>query len=285
MIPIAAIMVLYNKEIEDAITYNSLLGCDTGQFKVNLIVVDNSTIENRNREICEINGIKYIDMQGNKGISKAYNAGLECIDDAELVLLLDDDTEITSDYFDKLYNKVDKHPERDIFAPIVEGQDGVIYSPNEFHFLKNHFIGDYKQPIHQKDFNAIASCLAIRSRVFDDYRFNELLFVDQVDQFFFCEQRKLGRKFCRINTVIKQNFYQRGEELNSEYAWKRLKIRIPDIYRHAYLMKEKVYILGALVKCSGLSLQIGKKCKSIKVIVKGVLLSIKSLFIWSSWLR
>lgn len=279
MISIAAIMVLYNKEIENAITYNSLLGCDTGQFKVSLIVIDNSTIENRNRETCEKNGIKYIDMHGNKGISKAYNAGLECIDDAELVLLLDDDTEITSDYFDKLFNKVDKHPERDIFAPIVEGQDGVIYSPNEFHFLKNHFIKNYKQPIHQKDFNAIASCLAIRSRVFDDYRFNELLFVDQVDQFFFCEQRKLGRKFCRINTVIKQNFYQRGKELDPEYAWKRLKIRIPDIYRHAFLMGECKYKWLAFVKSLGLCVQISKKSKSIYILINGIKLCLRQLFL------
>ena len=137
MVALSAIMVLYNKELDNSITYKSLLKCNTGEFKVNLIVIDNSTNDNNNFEACKNKGIMYVDMQGNKGISKAYNAGLDHVGDSEIIVLLDDDTELTTDYFEKLYRKVVKHPNCDIFAPIVVGQDNKIYSPNEFRFLKN----------------------------------------------------------------------------------------------------------------------------------------------------
>ena len=174
---------------------------------------------------------------------------------------------------------MDENPETDIFAPIIKGQDGIIYSPNEFNFLKNHFISSPDQVVSQNAFNAIASCLAIRMRVFDDYRFNEKLFVDQVDQFFFCEQRSLGRKFGVIKVEILQHFYQRGATLTPEAGWRRLSLRIVDIFRHARLMGGKKYTLLAFVKCCGLGVQIGKKSKSIGVMFKAGLLSCKLLFV------
>ena len=217
-------------------------------------------------------------MRGNKGLSKAYNAAVDNSKDSDVIVLFDDDTEITAEYFDKLRKALDENPEIDIFAPVIKGQDGIIYSPNEFNFLKNHFISSPEQVVSQDTFNAIASCLAIRMRVFDKYRFNEKLFVDQVDQFFFCEQRKLGRKFGVLDVEILQHFYQRGATLTPEAGWRRLRLRIVDIFRHARLMGGKKYTLLAFVKCCGLGVQIGKKSKSLGVMFKAGFLSIKLLF-------
>ena len=44
-------------------------------------------------------------------------------------------------------------------------------------FWRNHFIDDPTQKVSQEKFNAIASCLAIRRRVFENYKFDERLFV------------------------------------------------------------------------------------------------------------
>lgn len=271
-IKVTAVIVVYNKEIEQSITYRKLQEIDQN---MDILVVDNSEIENNNQEYCCKNDIRYLPMHGNQGLSKAYNAAIDHCKESDAIVLFDDDTEVTVEYFDKLYVALETQRDTDIFAPIIRGQDGIIYSPNEFHFLKNRFILSADQEVPQDSFNAIASCLCIRMRVFDDYRFNDNLFVDQVDQFFFCEQRALGRKFGKINTEINQNFYQRGTELTPEAGWKRLQLRIVDIYRHAKLMGERKYHYLALIKCCGLGLQIGRKSKSAVVATKAEILSIK----------
>lgn len=269
---ITAVVVIYNKTIANSLTCQKLREIDR---YMDILVIDNSELENNNQEYCCQNEIRYLSMHGNQGLSKAYNVAIDHCKESDAIVLLDDDTEVTAKYFDKLYEALEVQQDVDIFAPIIRGQDGVIYSPNEFHFLRNHFISSAEQEVPQESFNAIASCLCIRMRVFEDYRFNEYLFVDQVDQFFFCEQRKLGKKFGKIDTEIFQNFYQRGAELTPEAGWKRLQLRIVDIYRHAKLMGERKYHFLALVKCCGLGLQIARKSKSVGVAIKASLLSLK----------
>lgn len=271
---ICAIIVLYNKKIQDSITYTNIKQIPDSQIE--LFVVDNSEQEQGNEIFCKERQISFLSMHGNKGLSKAYNAAIDTLKNVDVLILLDDDTEITEQYFIELKKALKLHPEIDVFAPIVYGQDGVIYSPNEFHFLKSKFITNINQKISQKRFNAIASCLAIRMRVFENYRFNEILFVDQVDQYFFYEQRKKKTQFLKIDAIVHQNFHQRAKELPSEIAWKRLHIRIIDIMRYARLMGTPYVVLGCLKGC-GLGLQMGKKSKSPGISIKAILLSIKLL--------
>lgn len=274
----AAVIVIFNKQITDSITCREIK--KVSNFNIEIIIVDNSERNQGNEQICRMCGYSYINMNGNKGLSKAYNAAIENTN-ADIIILFDDDTELSNDYFETLNKAILNNPNVDIFAPIVYGQDGIIYSPNEFNFLRNRFIKLPDQTISQNKFNAIASCLAIRRRVFDGYRFNERLFVDQVDQYFFCEQRKMGRHFMKINTVIKQNFYQRGKELTAFNGWRRIRLRIIDVMRHAQLMGGMKYKILGLIKCCGLSVQISRKSKSIGILFKGVALSFKTMFLIS----
>ena len=276
-IKIVAVIVVYNKKIKESITFSRIKKMpDIG---IQVLVIDNSESEMGNGIYCMENRIKYISMNGNAGLSKAYNAAINASTDSDIIVLLDDDTEITEEYFKILIKKASEYEDIDIFAPVIYGQDGVIYSPNEFNFLRNHFIKTPEQEVSQNAFNAIASCLAIRTRVFNGYRFNEKLFIDQVDQFFFCEQRKRKMKFLKLDVEIIQNFYQRGEILSKEAGWTRLRIRIIDIMRHARLMCETKYIIFSFIKCCGLGVQIGKKTKSILIVFKSVILAIKCFFV------
>ena len=271
----SAIIVVYNKRIRKSITCESIK--QISGVNVEIIVVDNSETEQGNKSVCADLGYTYISMNGNKGLSKAYNAAIDKCN-SDILILLDDDTPVTQEYFDVLNEATVNNKDMDIFAPVVYGQDGVIYSPNEFNFLRNHFISNPNQEVSQENFNAIASCLAIRKRVFDGYRFNETLFVDQIDQYFFCEQRKRNRKFMKLDVEIYQNFYQRDAMLDPDSAWKRVRLRLTDIMRHAKLMGGLKYRLLGFIKDCGLSVQIAKKSKSLSVLLKGMQLSVKLLF-------
>lgn len=269
---IVATIIVYNKRVQDSITCKHILNetIIIQNCNLEILVVDNSTSDFGNEEYCKSHKIKYISMNGNKGLSKAYNAAINECKEKDVIILFDDDTEVSKEYFFELIKALYTYPETDIFAPVIYGQDGIIYSPNEYNFLKSHYIESPKQEISQTKFNAIASCLAIRMRVFDNYRFNEKLFVDQVDQNFFYDQRKRNIKFRKLNVEIQQNFYQRGKDLTPEAGWRRLKIRIIDIMRQTRLIGGlKIRVLG-FIKCCGLGLQIAKKSKSKSIPLKAL---------------
>lgn len=273
---IVTAIVIYNKKISESISCKRIEEIKNDQIEI--LVIDNSEYDLGNREYCEQKNYNYISMNGNSGLSKAYNAAIEKSKNKDIIVLLDDDTEITEEYFNELIIQGNLKEDVDIFVPIIYGQDGVIYSPNEYGFLRNHFIKSGNQEIRQELFNAIASCMAIRMRVFNDYQFNEELFVDQVDQNFCYDQRKLGRKFDKLNVKIVQNFYQRGENLSPEAGWKRLKLRITDIMRQTELIGGKKIKFWGFIKCCGLGVQIGEKSRSLGVCIKAIALAIKLFF-------
>ncbi|WP_347046798.1 glycosyltransferase family 2 protein [Blautia obeum] len=67
-----------------------------------MLVVDNSTSDFGNKAYCSKKNIDYISMDGNKGLSKAYNAAVDACKEKDAIILFDDDTEVTEEYFEKL---------------------------------------------------------------------------------------------------------------------------------------------------------------------------------------
>ena len=67
-----AVIVLYNKFCQNSLTYNEL-----NRIKgLNIIVCDNSTKDMGNKDqVINDNNI-FINMNGNKGLSKAYNKAI-----------------------------------------------------------------------------------------------------------------------------------------------------------------------------------------------------------------
>ena len=134
---ITAAVVVYNKKISESITCQKIKNIDSA---IDILVLDNSEIETGNAEYCKSNSIRYISMGGNKGLSKAYNRAVDNSKFSDVIVLFDDDTEITYEYFEKLGKGLDEHPDADIFAPIIRGQDGVIYSPYiNYYFTPNKY--------------------------------------------------------------------------------------------------------------------------------------------------
>lgn len=269
---ITSIIVIYNKILDESSS------CISISKHSDVVIVDNSISETNNEFFCKDHGLIYISMGGNKGLSKAYNTAIARIIETDAIVILDDDTNVPDEYFIKVKQALIDQPDIDIFVPIIRGQDGIIYSPNNYRFIKNELLKDPKNEVEQNRFNAISSCMAIRKRVFEDYQYNEKLFVDEIDHCFCREQRNKGRRFGIVDIEIVQNFHQRDKHLEPKAAWKRESIRIVDIFRHARLMGGKKYTFLAFVKCCGLGVQIGKKSKSVGVILKAGALSLSLLF-------
>lgn len=225
-----AVVVLYNIEITNSQTCLNIEKIKN--HDINLIIVDNSTKKNNNKLLCEKKHWTYISMNGNAGLSKAYNRVLDSlINKSGVVIWFDDDSNLTQEYFDHLELAVEENPEFDIFVPIIQGQDGHFWSPNEYRFFKNKQLKTANQMIKNNRFNAINSCTAVRLNVYKKYRYDEKLFLDQVDHSFFEDQREKNRNFFKLNTIINHNFSTKNKMKSLDEVKKRYQIMIPDFLR------------------------------------------------------
>lgn len=259
-----AVIVLYNKNIWNSQSVVSLKKMNSMDIKI--IVLDNSSeaFIAKNNEWANQNSLQYFSMGGNVGLSKAYNYALNILknsDSDDIVIWFDDDTPVKIEYFEVLREYANKK-EIDVFAPVILGQNGVIYSPNEIGLFRGKYIKSSSQPISSKKFNAINSCLAVRLRVYKEYSYDETLFMDCVDTKLFDDLRNMNLNFCVLPVEIHQNFFQRSNQSDVENYWKRFQIRIRDTVVYSS-RSFKTKVIG-LIRIYGWAVVYGIKLKSPK---------------------
>ncbi|MBM9561370.1 glycosyltransferase [Limosilactobacillus fermentum] len=256
-----AVVVLYNTSITNSITCVNL--SKISGHDITTIVIDNSTKDNNNKFLAVREGIEYISMHGNAGLPKAYNHVLDYLTGKEgIVIWFDDDTNVTQKFFDELVSKAELYPKVDIFTPIIEGQDGKFWSPNKARFFKNKQLTNVNDKIRDEEYNAINSCTASRLRVFKNYRYDERLFLDQVDHSFCRDQRELHRKFCKLNCIIHHNFSTKDIMPSLKDVQKRYSIMIPDFL--TYCNTDSKHLRLGYIKVIGWGVRESLKYKHIK---------------------
>lgn len=266
-----AVVVIYNKKIQESVTVLNLLKINAiSHFPIQIIVLDNSISYEclNNNKLISYKQMHYYCMDGNVGLSKAYNFALSLLKNQpenDIVIWFDDDTPVSKDYFYSL-DQMASDTTYDVFAPIIYGQNGIIYSPNEAGCLKGKYLKSPNQKISDKKFNAINSCLAVRLRAYQDYTYDEGLFMDCVDTKLFDDFRKRAFKFCILPIKIIQNFYQRDEEKNVQKYLSRFKIRIKDTMYYSSLNGFKGKVCG-FIRIVGWSVVYGIKLRSPKFCV------------------
>ena len=221
------IIVIYNKNVNDSVTYE----CLKKQENLRIIVCDNSTTDYDNEKIVEGDGGHYINMNGNAGLSKAYYKALDYIQYKNphmqgFIMLFDDDTFIPDDYFYKMF-RVIKTGKADIYLPIVKDEIGIM-SPS---MMKKHYchraFGENVWKIKKSEICGINSGMAISLDIFKQYRYNEELFLDYVDHNFIRDMRKYHREIAIVKTYIQQTFSSNIYDKEKELA--RLNIFKKDI--------------------------------------------------------
>lgn len=255
---IAIVIVIYNHYIEQYYKkYKKILN-----YRANEVYFidnsDNIDIQAKNLKYCRKFNLSYHSMSGNKGLSAAYNQALNNIPKASYVVFLDDDTEITQEYFDFLYSNLDL--KKDVYIPYIEGQNKKIYSPNEAGYFKNKLIKFGQIPSHK--INGIMSCTAIKYALIQEIRFDERLFVDQVDQLLFDKLRHCNAEIKILDVIVKQNFHQRGK-IDSQKGWNRLEIRLRDLNAYYQLSNySQLFKIVGKMKGVALGIQMSLNCKS-----------------------
>lgn len=243
----AAVVVVYNAKCEESATCKRLLS--SASENVSVFVFDNSTSDFGNREFCRKFGWNYLGGDGNYGISKAYNACLNEIKQkskANIVCLFDDDTTVDPRYFEILSREAETHPNCDIFLPLIYCGDTLISPCRLSKSYRQLLFSSEADALSCEtcDLSAINSCMAVRLSVYDDFTYDENVFLDGIDHHFMKyhlteKKRKVCVFPCRCN-----HSFSGMERPNKEAAYQRFCIFAKD---HAFWFRNEMRLYWLIV--------------------------------------
>lgn len=227
---ISFLIVTYNKEIKDSLSYKSIIKYINNN---NIIVFDNSNDKfiKMNKDYSAKNNITYYTLNKNVGLSKAYNYVVKRINKNKnhYLVILDDDTALTSEYFKELIT-LTKKAEYDIYLPIIYSRK-MIMSPAKVQFnCRIKVIKDVKE-VNDNNISAINSAMVIRTSVFNKVLYNENLFLEYIDHDFMKKIRENKYKCYIMNSIIQQK-YSRFENKNKQSEIVRFKIYLKDFKKY-----------------------------------------------------
>ena len=204
---IGATVVIYNKKCTESASFTEISANDA----VLAILIDNSTdidIRSFNRAQCLQTGCEYISMDGNKGLSKAYNSAVAQIGSRiDYLMLLDDDTAVPEDVFTILHKTIAQNTAADVLVPFVVDQSTLLSPCRRWSSL---FFRLKKRPeAFTRNMSAINSGLVIRldqqnraNPLFDDR-----MFLDCIDHAFILQRIRQGGSFVLYSAEFRQNFF------------------------------------------------------------------------------
>ncbi|HJB26139.1 MAG TPA: glycosyltransferase [Firmicutes bacterium] len=197
------LLVIYNQNGSDS------PACEVLRTRndVGVLVVDNSTADYHNAEYCQQNGFAYLSMDGNKGLSKAYNRGIRYLKEhtrATHIVLLDDDTTLGDDYFSVLRQAIIENPDTRIFLPLVKDEVGYL-SPCR---INGYAVSRIQSPkeLDRINVTGINSGMALALSIFDAYQYDETYFLDYIDHAFLRDMKRRGEPIRVIGTTLQQRF-------------------------------------------------------------------------------
>jgi rhamnosyltransferase len=248
---IDVLMVIYNKPLAQSQTIATL----NAPSDVRVYIADNSTADYGNREFAQAHGYEYVDMGGNAGLSRAYNRVIDAlVKDDGLLCLFDDDTEVDGRYFEVLRKAAEAHPDIDVFTPVVTDQKGIL-SPCVIRGASCRRVNSLSE-LPEHGVTAINSGLAVRRRVFADYRYDEGQFLDYVDHAFLRDIAGHERAHLHVmdDVVLRQEFsgstrqsreaaMQRYRIFSKDIAHYCSKYSIPPVLKWALLLRRRLRLL------------------------------------------
>ncbi len=199
---ISVVAVSYNSKISDIPVIKEALSC--GLVK-DLVLCDNSTMEMGNAEAARELGIGYVSMGGNRGLPKAYAAGVSrCAGD--VICLFDDDTEVDENYFRAVASLLGSGKSWDIALPLVLS-GGHVLSPCVFKGYRSRAFASAKS-VHEDPFlSGINSGMAIKSPLLQEVKHDQSLFLDFVDHRYIADARDAGASVVYLEgPVLKQDY-------------------------------------------------------------------------------
>ncbi len=221
VIEISIIVVIYNIYLDKSKSLDSIRNSCMPNTEV--IVCDNSDDVDIDNSLSALEyNITYLKMDGNEGLSKAYNRAVK-IAKGDFICIFDDDTLIESTFFTKIKSYIKSSPSS-IIIPVVIA-DKAIFSPVEICLYRYKPIKNiYSIP---SDISAINSGMVIPKKIFQQCKYNEDMFLDCIDHDFIRRAKQNGTEIVVAKDITLKQNYSRYTD-NKEQSVKRIRMFVKD---------------------------------------------------------
>lgn len=219
---IDAVIVLYNPKEEFFGRYKEM----SASFN-RLFFIDNSPNKNNNKDLlADIKNAKYISLEGNKGIAKALNTGVDAAkeDGPDYILTMDQDSIFPLDRMDEI-------------TKILEENKGSKYGIISVNFNSSETTLEIREVpwwITSGNFINVKALNATSIRFMDE------LFIDGVDQEFCHSFMLKGYKIGLIPGI--GLVHQIGNPITHRILWKKFTTFNYPYFRYYYLFRNYFYL-------------------------------------------
>lgn len=228
---IIAVIVLFNPRKQDLQNMISL-------SKIYSIICVDNTIDNQlnKNQLQSIKNIYYIGDGINKGLAKALNIGCDYAINLEykLTILLDQDTEISEYCVEQMCELIRVSDDIALVGPNI----------NKIYYLNGEKIID-KKPIYSNKIEEtnfiITSGSILRLAIFSKIRFDEKLFISQVDQDYCARAIEKGYRVVRYGSVFMNQELGIPKKIYIPFKGKTI-IGLQTKMRYYYLVRNELYL-------------------------------------------
>lgn len=192
------LICLYNKDINESATIQSLLKSNSIKDCSTIFIWDNSNrpLEEESIIFLRDNFSKFIykHTPENVILSKIYNTVIESLECDSYLMLCDDDSDIPICFFEILSEQIELYPSKNLFLPQIYS-DSTLVSPAKDYLIKTGFIKNLNPGLLKSAYTtAINSGMVISSRVFKEgFRYDERLRFYGTDNYFMNQYSKSNK--------------------------------------------------------------------------------------------
>lgn len=215
------LIVLYKCKVKESSSYNSLIKSSKYLSESKLILWDNSpAFQSINRQVSEFKSVEYIHTSENTSLSKIYNHVIKENIDYDYLVILDQDSSFSIDFFEKLNNAILKNSTINLFLPIVKSEQTIV-SPGAYNTFKGSYWKNEKYGlIKAQNVLAINSGMVIKFKYLKNFYigYDERLRFYGTDTFFMLDYQKNNEFLFVINYVFKHKsaLLDRDENFNMQ---------------------------------------------------------------------
>lgn len=206
---LSIVIVLYNTELDDSESFQSVIQMHKGIGELDLFVYDNSREPQQIKRYPNLH-ITYLHDPKNSGVSKAYNIGAENaqLQLKEWVLLLDQDTTLPQDIFDHYEKTIRDYPDIKLVVPILRLGNGKIFSPCSYKFKRGFYLDTIAPGLHSlNQLSPVNSGIFVHlTSFFEAGGYNEKVKLDFSDFQFIERFRKVYPVFYVMDVECQQDF-------------------------------------------------------------------------------
>ena len=215
------LIVLYECKVKDSSSYNSLLKSSEYLSESKLILWDNSpSVQSINSQVSELKSVEYLHTSETMSLSQIYNRVIKETNHYDYLVILDQDSSFSIDFFEKLNNAIFKNSTINLFLPIVKAEQTIV-SPGDYKTFKGSYWKKEKSGlIKAKNVLAINSGMVINFKYLKNIYigYDERLRFYGTDTFFMLDYQKNNEFLFVINYIFKHKsaLLDRDESLNMQ---------------------------------------------------------------------